>query len=451
MLLWGRDEARSTPVVEVSLLDQRAWRAGQRSLSSIELFGSVNWGELHVTAPGEPFRAVRNAVSSGFFDVFATRPILGRTFRPEDDLPNAPGKVVLSGDLWRLRFASDPNVIGRVLTVGQGKKAKAFEVIGVMPPDFRIPAGAEVWTALRLEVGEADNVRAMYAVARLTDGATRENVVAELSTIARDVERKSGHPDTSMVVVATPLLTHLLGPARPALLAIGGAAAVLLLIACANATGLLLVQNASRRREVAVRLALGARRWQIVRQLLCESILLSLLAGAIGVGLGYAMFDAIVGLAPIDVPRLQDAAIDARALLFALGVCIGTAVIVGLLPAWQHSAASLMAGLHQRSQSGTTAPPRPGPGKFWSRRSSRPRWCCSPEPACSRAASSRCCGSISASIPATSSRSTSAVPNHRTVPKRSSGRRSTRSSSARGRHQVWSPPEPCSRGRSRTA
>jgi putative ABC transport system permease protein len=356
VLLWGQDVARSTPVVEVSLLDQRAWRAGQRSLSSIELFGSVNWGELHVTAPGTPFRAVRNAVSSGFFEVFETRPILGRTFRPDDDLPNAPGRVVLSGDLWRLRFSSDPNVIGRVLTVGQGKKAKAFEVIGVMPPDFRIPAGAEAWTPLRLEVGEADNVRAMYAVGRLTDGATRENVVAELSTIARDVERKSGHPDTSMVVVATPLLTHLLGPARPALLAIGGAAAVLLLIACANATGLLLVQNASRRCEVAVRLALGARRWQIVRQLLCESILLSLLAGAIGVGLGYAMFDAIVGLAPIDVPRLQDAAIDARALLFALGVCIGTAVIVGLLPAWQHSAVNLMAGLHQRSQSGTTAP-----------------------------------------------------------------------------------------------
>jgi putative ABC transport system permease protein len=159
-----------------------------------------------------------------------------------------------------------------------------------------------------------------------------------------------------MAVVATPLIEHLLGPARPALLAIAGAAAVLLLIACANAAGLLLVQHASRRREVAVRLALGARRWQIVRQLLCESLFLSLLAGTIGVALAFVGFDAIVALAPIEVPRLQDAALDLRALLFAVAVCLGTALVIGLVPARQQSAAGLIEGLNQRSQSGTTAP-----------------------------------------------------------------------------------------------
>jgi len=121
VLLWGRDEARSQSVVEVSLSDQRAWRAGQKSLSAIEIFGSVNWAALHVTAPGEPFRAAMNAVSAGFFDVLGARPVLGRTFRPEDDLPNAPGRVVLSGDVWVRHFSEDPSVIGRVLTVGQGK------------------------------------------------------------------------------------------------------------------------------------------------------------------------------------------------------------------------------------------------------------------------------------------------------------------------------------------
>jgi putative ABC transport system permease protein len=243
-----------------------------------------------------------------------------------------------------------------VLTVGQGKNAQSLEIIGVMPPDFRVPAGAEVWVPLGPELGKEEGVRAMYAVGRLQPGVAREAVVAELSTIAREFEHKTGRTDSAMTVVATPLTVHLLGPARPALLAIAGASAVLLLIACANATGLLLVQNAPRRREVAVRLALGARRWQIVRQLLSESILLSLAAGAVGVALGYAAFDTIVGLAPIDVPRLEDAAIDARALLFALVVCLGTAMIVGLLPAWQHSAGTLMSALHQRSQSGTTAP-----------------------------------------------------------------------------------------------
>jgi putative ABC transport system permease protein len=362
VLLWGRDDSRSNSVVEVSLADQRAWRAGQKSFSAIEIFGSVNWGELHVTAPGEPFRAVKNAVSAGFFDVLGARPMLGRAFRLEDDLPNAAPTVVLSGDLWRRRFSSDPAVIGRILTVGAGRGASAFEVIGVMPPDFRIPAGAEVWIALGPELTasakeqkwDVDGVRAMYALARLEDGATVESAVAQLSTIARSEELKQGLSDTSMVVVATPLTSHLLGPARPALLAIAGASAVLLLIACANAAGLLMVHGGARRREVAVRLALGARRWQIVRQLLTESIVLSLVAGAFGVVLAYLSFDAIVALAPIEVPRLQDATIDARALLFALAMCIATAVLIGLLPAWRHSALNLITGLQQRSQSGTT-------------------------------------------------------------------------------------------------
>ncbi len=355
MLLWGRDEARSQQVVEVSLLDLRAWLAGQKSLTAIELFGSVNWGELHVTGPGEPFRAVPNAVSSGFFELLGARPLIGRSFQPADDRQGARPTLVLSEAVWRQQFSSDPAVVGRLLTVGTGKKAVAFEVIGVMPQDFRIPAGAQVWTALGRELAGADNVRAMYALGRLVPGATVENAVAELSTIARNEELKNGMANTSMAVVATPLMTHLLGPARPALLAIAGASGALLLIACANAAALLLVHGAARTREVAVRFALGARRLQIVRQLFCESIVLSLVASVLGVGLAYVSFGAIVSLAPIEVPRLDEAAIDVRALLFALALCLGTAVMVGLLPAWRHSGAAPLAGLHERSRSATAA------------------------------------------------------------------------------------------------
>ena len=355
MLLWGRDDARSQQVVEVSLRDQRAWLAGQKSFIAIELFGSVNWGELHVTGPGKPFRAVQNAVSSGFFDLLGARPMIGRTFRPADDLRGARPTVVLSADLWRQQFSSDPVVVGRLLTVGTGTKAVAFEVIGVMPPDFRIPAGAQVWTALGPALAGAEDVRAMYALGRLAPGATVENAVAELSTIARNQELQDGMTNTSMAVVATPLMTHLLGPARPALVAIAGAAGALLLIACANAAALLLVHGAARTREVAVRFALGARRLQIVRQLFCESIVLSLIAGVLGVGLANMSFDAIVSLAPIEVPRLEEAAIDTGALLFALVLCLGTAVMVGLFPAWRHSGAAPVAGLLERSRSATAA------------------------------------------------------------------------------------------------
>jgi putative ABC transport system permease protein len=353
MLLWGRDDARSQQVVEVSLLDQRAWLAGQKSFTAIELFGSVNWGELHVTGPGQPFRAARNAVSSGFFDLLGARPLIGRSFRASDDRQGARPTVVLSEAVWRQQFSSDPDVIGRLLTVGTGKKAAAFEVIGVMPEDFRIPAGAQVWTTLGPVLAGADNVRAMYALGRLAPGATVETAVAELSTIARNEERKNGMTNTSMAVVATPLMTYLLGPARPALLAIAGASVALLLIACANAAALLLVHGAGRRREVAVRFALGARRLQIVRQLFWESIVLSLIAGVMGIGLAYVSFGAIVALAPIEVPRLDEAAIDGRALLFALVLCLATAVIVGLFPAWRHSGAAPLAGLHDRSRSAT--------------------------------------------------------------------------------------------------
>ena len=183
--------------------------------------------------------------------------------------------------------------------------------------------------------------------------------------------------NTSMAVVATPLMTHLLGPARPALLAIAGASGALLLIACANAAALLLVHGAGRRREVAVRFALGARRLQIVRQLFCESIVLSLIAGVLGVGLAYVSFGAIVSLAPIDVPRLDEAAIDVRALLFALVLCLGTAVMVGLLPAWRQQRRRAPRRTSRAFAVGDRGRPLPRARASCSwRRNSRPWWCC---------------------------------------------------------------------------
>ncbi len=362
MLLWGQDAARSQQVVEVSVKDLRAWLAGPKSFTAIELFGSVNWGELHVTGPGQPFRATQNMVSAGFFDVLGARPMLGRTFRPADEVRGARLTVVLSADVWRRQFSSDPSIVGRLLTTGAAKRATVVEVIGVMPPGFHIPAGAQVWMPLMPALAPPadadpfpDDVRAMYAIGRLAPTATVDHAVAELSTIARNEELKDGMTNTSMAVVATPLTKYLLGPARPALLAIAAASASLLLIACANAAALLLVHGARRSREVAVRFALGARRLQIVRQLLCESIALSLIAGGLGVAVAYASFNAIVSLAPIEVPRLDEAAIDVNALLFALVLCLGTAIVIGLFPAWRHSGASPVVGLHERSRSATSS------------------------------------------------------------------------------------------------
>jgi hypothetical protein len=178
--------------------------------------------------------------------------MIGRTFQLADNLRGARPTMVLSADVWRQQFSSDPAVVGQLLTVGTGRTGVTYEVIGVMPPDFRIPAGAQVWTALEPTLGDGpvDGVRAMYAIGRLASGATVETAVAELSTIARNEALTPGVQNTSMRVVATPLLTHVFGPARPALLAISGASGALLLIACANAAALLLVHGAGRRRDL---------------------------------------------------------------------------------------------------------------------------------------------------------------------------------------------------------
>jgi putative ABC transport system permease protein len=347
---------------ELSVADVRAWRAAQTSLTQIELFGSVNWGELHIMAHGEPFAATMKAVSTGFFDVLGARPILGRTFQPRDDLTGTRRTLILSGDLWRRRFASDPRIVGKVFTVHGRKADTPYEVVGVMPPDFRVPAGADVWIALGPALSEAvtdqkwpaDEVHAMYGIARLQPGVTSEHAAAELSTIEHVQEQKQGAASSASRIVVTPLVSYLVGPARPALFATGGAAAVLLLIGCANATGLLLVQSARRRREVAICVALGAGRWRIVRHRLCESILLSTAAGVVGVVLAYASFGAIVGLVPIEVPRLDQAAIDVRTILFAVVVSTAIALVVGLVPAWRDGTHTVSDVLQQRSETGAS-------------------------------------------------------------------------------------------------
>ncbi len=366
VLAWTRNDARNAPVIEVSLGELNEWRARTTSLTALDVFGSVNWS-YRITAPGEPFTAAFSSVSGSFFETLGARPMLGRTFRPADDAPGAPPTVILSANLWRRRFSSDPSIVGKSFTVGEGPKAQPVEIIGVMPPEFDFPAGAELWAPAVRDLAQytgnhkptMDGLRVYYALGRLRDDATPEKVRADLLGIARTSEMAWAREETvsGSTVVVKPLLDHFFGAARPALAAMFGAVAILLFIACANAAGLLLVRGVAREPEMAVRLALGATRARIVRQFIGEAAVVVVLAAAAGLGLTYVTFDMVVALSPADVPRLDRASIDGSVLLFALGLVAFTPFAVGLLPAWQMSRPALSDSLKDRNAS---AAPRTG-------------------------------------------------------------------------------------------
>ena len=366
VMLWGQDESRGPAIVEVGLGDLRAWRAQNATLTNIEVLSSVNWS-YRITAPGEPFSGPQASVSAGFFETLGSRAMLGRTFTADEDKAGARGTVVLSASLWRRRFSSDERIIGRSVTIGEGKDAQPYEVVGVMPPEFRFPAGADLWLPAIREMGEyarkekssdpeLSGLRVFYALGRMKPGVTVDQVRPDLSAIARRFESDLGAPDNRAAVVVTPLASYFLGPSRATVLAIAAAVGVLLLIACANAAGLLLVQGVSRQREIAVRLAVGATRADLIRRLLAESAVLVLIAGIAGLALAFLSFDAAIALAPVEVPRLDEAALNAPAIAFTTSLCLLTTFFVGLVPAWQFSRGDLADVLRQGSISATGAP-----------------------------------------------------------------------------------------------
>jgi putative ABC transport system permease protein len=362
VMLWGRNDAQAQAVMELSLLDYRAW-SQTRTLANLELVSSVNWSH-RITAPGEPFSAAYSAVTGSFFDTLGAPAMLGRTFSRDDDKAGARATAVLSADLWRRRFGSNQAIVGTSITIGEGDDATPHEVIGVMGPDFRFPRGTELWTPARRELAEfarqnkeaTDGVRVFYGVGRLADGVALDSARADLSAILREFEIRNGDRSSRAAVTVTPLLTFFFGPARPAVLAIAAGIIVLVLIACANAAGLLIANGLARRREIAVRLAIGATRAHLLRQSLAEAALLVVSSGVLGVVLASVTFKALVALAPADVPRLDDASINGASLAFAVIVCVITCAVVAVAPAWHFSRAVPADALQHRTYSTTTAP-----------------------------------------------------------------------------------------------
>src|SRR5437667_2303943 len=341
VVLEGINPSKGITQSNMSIPDFADWQSQNQLFEHIAGFIA---GGLLLNNGDETERVHGTAVTADFFSLFRTPSLHGRTLQADDAQPGREPVAVLSYGLWQRRFGGDRNAVGSKVMVG----AKSTTIVGVMPPGFDYPAQSEIWAPLPLDPAkESRDNRFISVIGRLKSGATVSQAQVQMDTINQRLAQSYNETNSGWGIRVTKLQERLVGDVRLSLLVLLGAVAFVLLIACANIANLLLARSTARRKEIAVRTALGASRLRIIRQLLTESLLLSFLGGALGLVFSVWLTRLLIAISPPNTPRFDEIRPDARVFIFTITLAVVTGLVFGLAPALQASRSDLTEGLKE--------------------------------------------------------------------------------------------------------